>query len=134
MAAGVGGDGGDSLDGGDPRQTSLAAALARVLETGGADKVTVFSDHPSGAPTVLRASGDLNVAFFVDGPELFALGGGTGTAVPLGRLGLRDRLLHATGYDVASVPWGEWEALPGPDGQDDFLRALLRDIRPGLLP
>merc|ERR1711871_1047330 len=38
----------------DPRQASLAAALARVLETGGADKVSIFSDHASGAPTALR--------------------------------------------------------------------------------
>merc|ERR1711871_1315774 len=47
---------------------------------------------------------------------------------------LRDRLLHAAGYDVASVPWSEWETLPEPDGQDEFLRDLLREIRPGLLP
>ena len=131
--AGVGGDGIDSVGAdADPRQASLAAALARVLETGGADKVSIFSDHASGAPTALRAPGDLDVALFVDGPELFALGGNS--SVPLGRLGLRDRLLHAAGYDVASVPWSEWETLPEPDGQDEFLRDLLREIRPGLLP
>merc|ERR1711871_1315773 len=83
--AGVGGDGIDSVGAdADPRQASLAAALARVLETGGADKVSIFSDHASGAPTALRAPGDLDVALFVDGPELFALG--ANSSVPLGRL------------------------------------------------
>ena len=86
----------------------------------------VLSDRPSGVPTALRAPGDVNVALFIDGPEFYSRGPDGGA---LGRLGLRDRLLHARGYEsVVSVPWHEWEALPGRAGQDAFVRDLLANL------
>ena len=103
--------------------------MGRALGPGGEDYLegaAVLSDRPSGVPTALRAPGDVNVALFIDGPEFYSRGPDGGA---LGRLGLRDRLLHARGYEsVVSVPWHEWEALPGRAGQDAFVRDLLANL------
>ena len=124
-----GGRRGGGESGGNPLQGDLEEAVGRALGPGGEEYLegaAVLSDRPSGVPTALRAPGDVNVALFIDGPELFSRGPDGGA---LGRLGLRDRLLHARGYEsVVSVPWHEWEALPGRAGQDVFVRDLLADI------
>ena len=130
-SGGAGGDGGGGGgDGGvNPLQGDLEEAVGRALGPGGEDYLegaAVLSDRPSGVPTALRAPGDVNVALFIDGPEFYSRGPDGGA---LGRLGLRDRLLHARGYEsVVSVPWHEWEALPGRAGQDAFVRDLLVNL------
>jgi len=126
---GGGSDGSEDDSGGSPLQDDLEEAVGRALGPGGEEYLegaALLSDRPSGVPTALRAPGNVNVALFIDGPEFFSRGPDGGA---LGRLGLRDRLLHARGYEsVVSVPWHEWEALPGRAGQDVFVRELLADI------
>jgi len=58
----------------------------------------------------------------VNGPHHFLLPGGREVDR---RTRLKRRVLSQLGYQVASVPYWEWDGLEGDDAKDVYLRRLL---------
>ena len=66
------------------------------------------------------------VAIEVDGPGHFLRPGGR---VVSGSTLMKRRHLELLGYRLVSVPYYEWNALQGEEGEDEYLRLRIQEAR-----